>query len=111
MKDIEHHAKAMLLRARRQAEALLAAAQAEGEQLRAAAKVEGLAEGRREGAAAGRAEGAEAGRREALAKQGEQLKVALAAFANAAAGLDQHRRALEAEGLQEVVKLAIAIAR
>jgi flagellar assembly protein FliH len=111
MADIERAAKGMLLRARQQADALLAAAQVEGEKLRADAKVAGLAEGRREGMVQGIEQGRKAGEQQALNEHKAQLQQAIAALNLAATTLNTGRADLESAALQEVVKLAIAIAR
>ena len=111
MRDIENHAKAILLRARQQAEGLLVEAQREAEELKAQAHAEGLAEGRRDGLAQGRQEGAKAGAAQALAEHKAQLTAVFNALSAAAAQLDASRRELEANGLKEVVSLATAIAR
>ena len=57
MKDIEHAARQMLLRARAQADQLLAAAQAEGETMKQAMYAQGLADGLKQGQAQGQEEG------------------------------------------------------
>jgi flagellar assembly protein FliH len=111
MKDIENHAKAILLRARQQAEQLLAAAQTEAEGIRIAAKAEGLAQGQQEGIALGMTQGAKSGEQQALAENRAQLQQAMAALAAAASALDSNRADLEAAVLADVVQLAIAIAR
>jgi flagellar biosynthesis/type III secretory pathway protein FliH len=111
MRDIENHAKSILLRARQQAEALLVEAQQEAEALRVQANAEGREQGRREGLAQGKQEGARAGAAQALAEHKAQLTAAFTALAAAAAQLDASRRELEADGLKEVVTLATAIAR
>jgi flagellar assembly protein FliH len=109
--DIETAAKRILLRARRQADELLVAAQQEAEALKELAREEGLREGREQGLAEGTRQGAEAGKAQALAACQQQFAAAVAAVTQAAAELDAGRRALEAEGLAEVVQLAAAIAR
>jgi flagellar assembly protein FliH len=111
MRDIENHAKAILLRARQQAEALLVEAQREAEALKAAAHEEGLVEGRRDGLAKGKQEGAKAGAGQALAEHKAQLTAAVNALVATATQLEASRRDLEADGLKEVVALATAIAR
>lgn len=111
MRDIENHAKAILLRARGQAEALLAEAQQEGEQLKAQAYAQGLEEGRREGRKQGELEGAQAGAQQALAEHQEQLSSLVNALVTGVTQIDASRRELEAAGLSEVVSLAISIAR
>ena len=101
----------MLLRARQQADQLLAATQVEAEKLKAEAKAQGLAEGQREGTAHGLEQGRKAGEQQALNEHKAQLQQAVAALNQAAATLNTSRADLESAALQEVVKLAIAIAR
>ncbi|HET6251159.1 MAG TPA: FliH/SctL family protein [Tepidisphaeraceae bacterium] len=111
MADIEDAAKRMLLRARQQADQLLAAAQVEGEQLKADAKAQGTVEGIISGRAQGLAEGKKAGLAQALAEHKAEIQLSLAAMNEAAATLNTSRGDLHSMALQEVVKLAIAIAR
>jgi flagellar assembly protein FliH len=111
MRDIENHAKAILLRAREQAEALLVAAQQEGEAIKQQAYAEGLDEGRRDGQAQGLQDGTAAGAQQALAEHKADFAQLLGTLATAAAELDASRRALESDGLREVVALSTAIAR
>lgn len=110
MKDIERHAQMLLVRARQQADQLLAAAQKEAQELRKQAQVEGLMEGKAEGLAKGREEGHKAGKDQALAEQKASLTSAIAALNKSTLGLEQSRRELEAAGLKDVIRLAIAIA-
>jgi flagellar assembly protein FliH len=111
MKDIENHARTLLLRARQQADQLLAAAQAEAEQMKAAAKAQGLAEGQRLGHAQGLEAGKTAGQQQALDEYRDELQKAVSALTNAATALDSNRSQLEAQGLHEVVRLAMAVAK
>ena len=111
MADVEKAAKGMLLRARQQADQLLAAAQVEGEKLKAEAKVQGMAEGMREGHCPRAGAGRKAGEQQALNEHKTQLQQAVAALNQAATTLNTSRGDLESAALQEVVKLAIAIAR
>jgi flagellar assembly protein FliH len=111
MADIEKAAKAMLLRARQQADQLLAAAQAEAAKLKDDAIAMGFAEGQRNGMAKGIDQGHKAGQQQALAEFKTQLEQAVTAVNQAATTLNASRTELESAGLQEVVKLAIAIAR
>ena len=83
----------------------------EAEKIKADAKTLGLAEGQREGTARGLEIGRKAGEQQALSEYKAQLQQALAALNQAAATLSGSRSDLEAVALQEVVKLAIAIAR
>jgi flagellar biosynthesis/type III secretory pathway protein FliH len=111
LRDVEKHAKAILVRAREQAEALLASAQQEGEVLRQQAYEEGLVEGRRDGRKQGELEGTKAGAQQALAEHQEQLATLVATLSTAALEFDASRLELEAAGLSEVVALSAAVAR
>lgn len=111
MRDVEDQARALLLRSRQAAERLLAEAQREAVELKKAAHVQGLAEGRRDGLAKGADEGRAAGQKQALEEHRAQLTQAVAALAEAASDLDASRGELEAAALEEVVSLAIAVAR
>jgi flagellar assembly protein FliH len=70
-----------------------------------------LAEGRRDGLAKGLDEGRAAGQKQALEEHRPQLTEAVAALTDAAADLDASRGELESAALEEVVALAIAVAR
>ena len=111
MRDVEEQARALLVRARQAAEELIAEAQREAVGLKAAAHAQGLAEGRREGLARGSEEGRAAGRDQALEESRAQLARAVAALGEAVTDLDADRGELEAAALEEVVGLAIAVAR
>ena len=111
MRDVEDQARALLLRARQTAERLIAEAQREAAELKKAAHAQGLAEGRRDGLAKGIEEGRAAGQKQALDEHRAQLTQAVAALTEAASDLDASRGELEAAALEEVVALAIAVAR
>lgn len=111
MRDVEQHAKSILIRAREQAEALLVEAQSEAEMLKQQAYVQGMDEGRREGRQQGMQDGAKAGAQQALAEHKQQLATLMTALTGAATQLDAARNELESEGLREVVALSIAVAR
>jgi flagellar assembly protein FliH len=111
MRDVEDQAKALLLRARQAAARLIAEAQREAAELKKAAHAQGLAEGRRDGLAKGLDEGRAAGQKQALEEHRAQLTEAVAALTDAAADLDASRGELESAALEEVVALAIAVAR
>jgi flagellar assembly protein FliH len=111
MKDVEQQARALLLAARRKAEQLLVAAQEEGEQIRNQAKIEGFEEGRQAGTEEGLRLGREVGRQEALTEQSQALRDAVAALVEATQQIEQSRAGLEAEALQDVVELSLAVAR
>lgn len=111
MADIEAQAKAILLRAQQQADQLLAAAQAEGESLKQQMAAQGHAEGKLAGTAQGREEGKKAGEAAAINENKAKLTQLIVALSKAATQLDASRRKLEAEAQNEVVNLAIAVAR
>jgi flagellar assembly protein FliH len=111
MRDVEDQAKALLLRARQAAERLLAEAQREGEAIRKRSHAEGLADGMVEGLARGAEEGRRSGQQQALDEHRAALAQALAALTSAGQALDASRADLESGALQEVVELAIAVAR
>jgi flagellar assembly protein FliH len=111
MQDIEQQAKLVLLRAQKQADQLLAVAQAQALQIKASAKVEGMADARIEGLAKGIKEGREAGRQEALNLARAEFQYAVTAFTSAASELEASRAELNAGASEEVVRLAIAIAK
>jgi flagellar assembly protein FliH len=111
MRDVEEQARALLLRARQGAERLLAEAQKEAEALNLRAAAEGLEQGRREGVARGIEEGRNIGRQQALEEFRSQFARAVGALAEAMTDLEAGRGELEAAALEEVVALAVAIAR
>jgi len=111
MRDVEEQAKGLLLRARQAAERLLAEAQREGQEIRRRAHAEGLADGLTEGLARGIDEGRRAGEQQALEENRVRLAQAVAALTAAAKSLEASRVDLESAALQEVVELALAVAR
>ena len=104
-------AQTLLLRARRAAELLLGEAQREGEAMRAAAKAEGFAEGRKEGLLKGVEEGRKSGHDATLAELKPQMAQTWNALTQAVNLIETDRHDLESAGINEVVKLAAAIAR
>lgn len=111
MRDVEEHARTILVAARTQAEALIAEAQAEGEAIKQRMASEGMALGRQEGLARGAEEGRKSGHEAALAEHRESLTELAAALTTAGEDLDQARKRLETSAVREVIELAIAIAR
>ncbi len=111
MKDVENHAKGVLLRSQQQAEALLVAAQEEAALLKEQATAEGFADGQERGLQAGMTAGRETGKTAALEEHRASLTAALNALNNAMTELNESRRALETRGLADVIELSIAIAR
>src|SRR4051794_14629679 len=111
MKDIEGHARRVLMQAQRRATELLLAAQEEAEKLKKQQHAKGLAEGRAEGLAAGLEEGRKAGHQQALAEHQANLTQLTTALSSGLEQLEAQRRQLEAEAGAEVIRLAVAIAR
>jgi len=111
MRDIEAAAKSVILSARAQAARIVAAAQTEIEKNRQKAKTDGLAEGRSQGYARGFEEGQKAGHAQALAEHGAAMTQLIGALTQAVRLLDDGRDQLQTHGINEVVRLACAIAR
>jgi len=111
IRDMELQAQALLIRSRRAAEILLGEAQREGELLKAKAREEGFVIGKREGLERGMEEGRKTGHDAALAEIKPQLTKTWTALTAAVNQLETDRHDLECAGINEVVKLAAAIAR
>jgi flagellar assembly protein FliH len=111
LKDVEDHARQLLLRARKQAEQLLIEAQTEGEKIKAEAKAFGMAEGTKAGFAEGSAAGQKAGTQQALTDHGAALTTLLKALTTITAEIDASRHQLDEEAQNAVVKLALSITR
>lgn len=110
MKDVEKQAVALLRQARQQADHLLAAAQAEGEVLKQKARIAGYRQGHEEGRAKGYAEGLADGQQKGLDERRAELGDLISALRNAAASINESRLKLQADGLNDVLSLAVAIA-
>lgn len=111
MKDIETHARQILLRARKQAEDLLAQAQVEAEALKAESHAAGFVEGKIDGLAKGLDEGRKSGHAQALNEHRKNVTDLLATLTTTVNDLEAARYQLESEGLREVVELAVAVGR
>lgn len=113
--DIEHQAQALLSRAAQQAERMIAEAQQQADGLRARATAEGkaagLAAGHKEGHAKGLAAGTAEGRASAVKEHGPKLAESIATFEAAAAAVGEHVASIEASTADEMLALALAIAR
>lgn len=106
MKDVERQAVALLGQARREAERFLVAAQAAGEELKSQARTAGHVQGRTEG----HKEGFSAGREEGLEERRAELNGLVGALMEAAEQVNTSRLELEAAALNDVLRLAVAIA-
>ena len=123
MRDIEEQAQSMVRQSRQAAEQVLGRAQREADALRQSAREEGKAQGYAAGLAQGMVEGRAEGLRRAteeghaaghaagLAEVGPQLSAAHAAITSALAQIDASRHDLEQAATNEVVQLALAVAR
>lgn len=111
LRDVERHAAAILARAQQQASLLLEAAQREAEQLRHAAHAQGMAEGRAEGHKLGVEQGTAAGRQQALVEHKAQLGSLVESLAAAAGEIERSRQQLMQDATNDVVALAVAVAR
>jgi flagellar assembly protein FliH len=111
MKDIEQHAKSILMRAQQQAEQLIAEAQVVAEQLKQKAVAEGIIDGRKEGVTRGTEEGKKLGQQQALNETKQQLTQLIGALTAASKDLNASRKQLESAATTEVIKLAVSIAR
>ena len=107
MRDIEQEAEEIVRKARLAAGRLLADARHTAEAMRQRGLAQGLEEGRRQG----REEGFKAGRDQAVAEHRQKLILAVQAFSAAAQAIEDSRCRLESEGLEDVIRLAIEIAR
>lgn len=110
MADIESQARSVIARARQQAEQLLAEAQRQGEALRQQAHAQGLAAGFEEGVERGMQEGTKLGHAKALEENNAKLSASIAALNAAASELNDRRRQLDSEALQDVVGLSLKVA-
>jgi flagellar assembly protein FliH len=111
LKDVEEHARMILLRARGRAEQLLIEAQQEGEKIKAQAKIEGHAEGIKTGLAEGNVAGQKAGHQQALAQHSAALTEVVKALSSVSTQINATRHQLDEEAGNAVVRLAVCIAR
>jgi len=111
MADIEAHARAILLKAQRQAEALLVEAQSASEVLKAEAYAQGLAEGKKHGLEQGRAEGAKVGEKKAFDSETTKLTSLVTTLQEMTLVFDTRRQELIDRADAEVLPLALAITR
>ena len=111
MADIEAHARAILLKAQRQAEALLVEAQSASEVLKAEAYAQGLAEGKKHGLEQGRAEGAKVGEKKAFDSETTKLTSLVTTLQEMTLVFDTRRQELIDRADSEVLPLALAITR
>ncbi|MCS7033935.1 MAG: FliH/SctL family protein [Phycisphaerae bacterium] len=111
MRDIEKQAAELLWNARKQGELMLAKARAEAEVIRKQAHEHGFEQGRQQGLRQGREEGTDIGRREALEEKRAELTSLFQAIRSILHQLEQSRQELLVSAANDVVRLAVAIAR
>jgi flagellar assembly protein FliH len=111
MKDIENHAKTLILRARQQADQLLTEAQKQAEQFKRQAAEQGHREGYARGLQEGTAAGKKSGHDQALTENRTQLTQLIQSLSRTLEQIEQQRHEMETEATLDVVALATAIAR
>lgn len=111
MSDIEARAAALITRSRAEAEHILAEARAQAEKIKLEARSAGLAEGRSRGLAEGREQGITEAKKEALAAEQIKLIQSLTTLSNMIDAIDTERARLLADARENVLSLALAIAR
>ncbi len=107
LRDIEAEAQAHIDRANQEAERILADAQRRAGEI----ETEVQAKYREDAFRQGHADGAEQGRSESIERYDEEIRLAVSALSEAAAAIDASRAALEQQALDDVVRLALAIAQ
>jgi flagellar assembly protein FliH len=111
MRDIEAAAKSVLLRARHQADQTLAEAKAEADQFKEQSRKSGHSEGFQQGRADGLEAGKKSGHAEALAAHTAAMTQLINALTQAVHQINDGRDQLQTNAINEVVRLACAIAR
>jgi flagellar assembly protein FliH len=111
LRDVETQAAGIIAQARQQAEAILKKAAADAEAIKQAARAEGLAEGRAAGSKAGMEQGIAAGRQQAISQYQQELSKLVQALTEVAEQIERSRLRLLAGADEDVVCLAIEIAR
>ncbi len=107
LRDIEAEAQALIDRANQEAERILADAQRRAGEIEAEAQ----AKHREEAWNQGHADGAEQGRSESIERYEEEIREAVSSLLSAAEAIDLSRAQLEHQALDDVVRLALAIAQ
>jgi flagellar assembly protein FliH len=111
MRDIEAAAKSVLLRARQKADQLLAESATEGDRIKEDARKSGHSEGYAQGRAEGLEAGKKSGHAEALAANTAAMTQLINSLKQAVQQIDDGRDQLQTNAINEVVRLACAIAR
>ena len=110
MADIEREAQSLLAGAKRRAEAMVERARADAEAARREAHEQGLAAGRKAGHAEGHAAGLAEGREAAHAEHSERLSKLIGQLDATLIGFDEARVDLARRAVDEVPRLAVAVA-
>jgi len=111
MRDIESHAKALILRAQQQADQILAGVKTECVELRQKAYDEGYAAGNQDGLKKGTEDGRASGKQAALGEHRANLEQLAKSLTQCVQQIDDSRSYMESAAGAEVIKLAVAIAR
>jgi flagellar assembly protein FliH len=111
MKDIEHQARALILRATQKAEQLITEAQKQSEQLKKQAAEQGKKEGFAQGLAEGIQTGKKTGHDQAVTEHRAKITQVVQSLTTALTDFDKQRQSLSTEAATDVVELALAIAR
>jgi len=111
MRDIEAAAKSVLLRARHHADHIIAEGKAEGERIKEEERIAGHSDGYAQGRAEGFEEGKKTGHAEALSAHTAAMTQLINALTQAAQQIEDGRDQLQTNAINEVVRLACAIAR
>ena len=111
MRDIEAAAKSVLLRARRNADQIIAEGKAEGERIKEEERTAGHSDGYAQGRAEGFEDGKKTGHAEALSAHIAAMTQLINALTQAAQQIEDGRDQLQTNAINEVVRLACAIAR
>jgi flagellar assembly protein FliH len=107
LRDIEAEAQSLVDRANHEAERILADAQRRAAELEADARAKYRDDAWREG----HADGAEQGRSDAIERYEADIRMAVTSLSSAAAAIEASRNQLEHQALDDVVRLALAIAQ
>ncbi len=108
--DIERQAAQLLADAQRRAERLLSEAQREADQLKQQAQAQGMEQGRAEGRKQGMEQGRQHGHQAALTAATERMTQLAQSLQQVLGDYSEARLRLENEGIEDVVKLALAVA-
>jgi len=111
MSDIETRAAAHVARARAEADRIIAEARTQAEKIIVEARSAGLIEGKSKGQAEGRTQGIAEAKKEVLASEQARLTDAIKTLSSMIEAIDNERAQLLADARENVLMLALAIAK